>query len=119
MDVSSQFRAPAALLQGKETPGTHWIGAWVGLRIGQDMMVKIKISAPIGNRTAVLQPVATHYINRAAVHTMSVLKYDWLRRCFSRNGIIYLYINTINIVKLAVSYGKNRNFQYFFFSEVH
>jgi hypothetical protein len=30
MEVSGQLHAPAALPPGKEPPGTHWIGGWVG-----------------------------------------------------------------------------------------
>jgi len=34
MEVSGQLHAPAALLPRKESPGTHWIGGWVGPRAG-------------------------------------------------------------------------------------
>jgi hypothetical protein len=34
MEVSGQHRAPAALAPGKELPGTHWIGGWVGPTAG-------------------------------------------------------------------------------------
>jgi hypothetical protein len=30
------LHAPAALPAGKEPPGTHWIGGWVGPRAGLD-----------------------------------------------------------------------------------
>jgi hypothetical protein len=33
---------PAPLAPGKEPPGTHWIGAWVGLRAGLNAMEKRK-----------------------------------------------------------------------------
>jgi hypothetical protein len=42
--VSGQLHAPAALLPGK-TPGTHWIGGWVGPRAGLDAVVR-KIPSP-------------------------------------------------------------------------
>jgi hypothetical protein len=35
LEVSGQLHAPAALPPGK-TPGTHWIGGWVGHRVGLD-----------------------------------------------------------------------------------
>jgi len=27
-------------------PGTHWIGGWVGLRVGMDTVVRRKITSP-------------------------------------------------------------------------
>jgi hypothetical protein len=33
---------PAALLSGKDPPGTHWIGGWVGPRASLDDMEKRK-----------------------------------------------------------------------------
>jgi hypothetical protein len=44
MEVSGQLHAPATLLPGKEPPGTHWIGGWVGPRAGLDMVEKRKFS---------------------------------------------------------------------------
>jgi hypothetical protein len=34
MGVSGQHYAPAALYSRESTPGTHWIGGWLGLRTG-------------------------------------------------------------------------------------
>jgi hypothetical protein len=34
--MSGQLHAPAALLPGKQPPGTHWIGGWVGPRADLD-----------------------------------------------------------------------------------
>jgi hypothetical protein len=51
MEVSGQLHAPAALPPAKETPGTHWIGGWVGPRTVLDTVVKRKIPSPVGNRT--------------------------------------------------------------------
>jgi hypothetical protein len=42
MEVSGQLHAPAALLQDKQPPGTHWIEGWVGPRAGLDGMIKRK-----------------------------------------------------------------------------
>jgi hypothetical protein len=36
MTVSGQRHAPAALYSLEMTPGTHWIGGWVGFRAGVD-----------------------------------------------------------------------------------
>jgi len=40
MQASCQLHALAALLPGKELPGTHWIGGWVGSRAGLDAVAR-------------------------------------------------------------------------------
>jgi hypothetical protein len=35
MEVSGQLQAPATLPRGN-SPGTHWIGSWVGPKVGLD-----------------------------------------------------------------------------------
>jgi hypothetical protein len=37
MEVTGQLHALAALPTGKEPPGTHWIGGWVGPRAVLDV----------------------------------------------------------------------------------
>jgi hypothetical protein len=54
---------PGCFTPGEKSPGTpatHWIGGCVGPRAGLDAVVKRKwaISAPAGNRTPAVQPVA-------------------------------------------------------------
>jgi len=44
--VSSQLHAPTALPPKERTPGTHWIGGWVGPKTGLDTVVKRKIPSP-------------------------------------------------------------------------
>jgi len=46
MEVSGQLHAPAALLPGKKTPGTHRTGGWVNPRAVLDAMAKRKILSP-------------------------------------------------------------------------
>jgi hypothetical protein len=46
MEVNEQLHAPAALLSGERSLGTHWIGGWVGPRAGLDTVVKRKILSP-------------------------------------------------------------------------
>jgi hypothetical protein len=36
MEGSGQLHAMAAVPPGKELPGTHWIGDWVGSSVGLD-----------------------------------------------------------------------------------
>jgi hypothetical protein len=60
LEVSGQRHAPAALPPGKETPGTHWIGGWVGHRAVLDAMVKRKIPSSrreSNPKTPIFQPV--------------------------------------------------------------
>jgi hypothetical protein len=68
MKVSSQIHAPAALLPGIESLGTHWIGGWVGPTAVQDAVMKRKISSPrreSSPRTRIVQPVAQRYTDWA------------------------------------------------------
>jgi hypothetical protein len=60
MEVSGQLHAPAALPPGKEPPGTHWIGGWVGPGAVLDAVVKRKIPSPrreTNPRTPIVQLV--------------------------------------------------------------
>jgi hypothetical protein len=43
MGVSCQRHAPAALYHRERTPGTHWIGSWVGPSAGLDAEARRKI----------------------------------------------------------------------------
>ena len=43
MAVSGQFHASAALLQGKDPPGTHAVGSWMGPRSGLGVLEKRKL----------------------------------------------------------------------------
>jgi hypothetical protein len=43
MEVSGQLHAPAALLSGKQPPGTHIIGDGMGPRAGVNVMDKINL----------------------------------------------------------------------------
>jgi hypothetical protein len=51
MGVSGQRHAPAALYPGESTPGTSWIGAWVGLRAGLDTDATGKVLCLCQDRT--------------------------------------------------------------------
>jgi hypothetical protein len=50
---------PQMLYHREDTPGTHWIGVWVGPRDNLDKMVKRKYAliAPSRNCTPVIQPI--------------------------------------------------------------
>jgi hypothetical protein len=66
--------------QGK-SPGTHWIGGWVGPRAILDTVVKRKILSPhrkSNSRTSIIQPVANCYT-------------DWVITAVLRNKCLYIY----------------------------
>jgi hypothetical protein len=46
---------PERFTPRERTPGTHWIGGWVGPRAVLDTVVKRKIPSPAGNRTLELR----------------------------------------------------------------
>jgi len=58
VEVSDQLHAAAALVPGKEPPGTHLIGGWMGHKTGLDSVVKKKFPAPAENRIPTVQFVA-------------------------------------------------------------
>jgi hypothetical protein len=41
---------PCRFIPGERAPGTHWIGGWLGPRVGLDAEKRKKIIAPTGNR---------------------------------------------------------------------
>jgi hypothetical protein len=62
MGVSGQRHASAALSPGKRTPGTHWIGGWVGApEPVWTQRLEEKSSASVGDRTPIVQLVVRHY----------------------------------------------------------
>jgi hypothetical protein len=55
---------PGRFTPRERSPGTHWIGGWVGPRAVLDAVVKRKIPNPRGEsnpRTSIVQPVAQRY----------------------------------------------------------
>jgi hypothetical protein len=65
MGVSGQHHAPAALYpRGKDPRYPHWIGGWVGLRDSEPVWMQEleeNSSAPVGDRTPIVQPAVRHY----------------------------------------------------------
>jgi hypothetical protein len=62
MKVSAQLQASVALPPPEIAPGTNWIGGWVGLSVGLDVVDKIK-SCIARNRTQAVQPTDRLYID--------------------------------------------------------
>jgi hypothetical protein len=54
----------------RKTPGTHWIGGWVGPRTGMDV-VEEKHLAPAGNPTPTVQPLARRDATDTGVRRMA------------------------------------------------
>jgi hypothetical protein len=61
MKVSGELHTPAALPPGKQSPGTRWIGVWMGPRAGLDAVKYRDCIAPVESRTSAVQPVARLY----------------------------------------------------------
>jgi hypothetical protein len=65
MEVSGQLHTPAA--RGR-APDTHWIGGWVDLRIGLDMVSKRKIPSFCQDSNPdhpIVQPAVSRYTDCA------------------------------------------------------
>jgi hypothetical protein len=59
--LSGQHHAPAVLYPQEWTPGTHFIGGWVGPRAGLDTEDRKKSFAPARDQTPVVQSIVRHY----------------------------------------------------------
>jgi hypothetical protein len=58
----------------ERAPGTHWIGGWVGLRAGVDVVAKRKNSQPLpGLEPPIIQPVAQRYTTELLLVTKILL----------------------------------------------
>jgi len=66
--VSGQLYATAALPPREGTPGTNWIGGWVGPRAVTDAVVKV------GNRTPFVHPVAQRYTIKSSGRYLEITK---------------------------------------------
>jgi hypothetical protein len=86
--VSGQRHALAALYPRERTPGTHWIGGWVGLRAGVFTEAIEKSLASVRDRTLVVQSVVRHYTDCAApapsklcgLYIVGIVKYGIQRK---------------------------------------
>jgi hypothetical protein len=73
LDLGTRWRwvvsfTPRPLYRQGKTPGTHWIGGWVGPRAVPDAVVKRKIPSPSREskpRTPIFQLVARRYTDWA------------------------------------------------------
>jgi hypothetical protein len=55
---------PGRFTPRKRAPGTHWIGGWVGPKVGPDAVVKRKIPSPrreSNPKIPIVQPVSQRY----------------------------------------------------------
>jgi hypothetical protein len=61
---------------GEGTPGTRWIGGWVGLRAGLDTVEERKRTYPCGNRTPAR--LSTDWAIPAHKHFYNIIKFPWV-----------------------------------------
>jgi hypothetical protein len=59
--MNGQRHASAALYAQERTPGTHWIGGWVGLRTGLGTEDRVKIICLCWDRTPAVLYVGRYY----------------------------------------------------------
>jgi hypothetical protein len=88
MGVSGQRHAPAALCpRGKDPPGTHCTGGWVGPRAGADTEVRGKILLPLPE----IEPLSPGSPVRSQTDWLT----DWLTeqprlpKLFPRGGLLW------------------------------
>jgi hypothetical protein len=62
MQVSSQFHASAALPQW-QNPGTHWVGDWLGPRVGMDILERKKFLFLTGIKPGQFSPYDSRCTN--------------------------------------------------------
>jgi hypothetical protein len=55
LDLGTRWRSVISFTPGEIATSNHWIGGWVGPRVGQDAMEKENL-APTGNLTPVSSP---------------------------------------------------------------
>jgi hypothetical protein len=65
MESNGQLHAPATSSSGKEPPGTHWVGGWVGPRVGVHDVEKRKFLTPPGLELRLLgSPARSQSLNQ-------------------------------------------------------
>jgi hypothetical protein len=83
---------PGRFTPREKTPGTHWIGGWVGPRAVLDAVVKRKIPSPrreSNPRIPIVQPVALKRPWTLLLLLSLFFPYAFFRR---RNFFFYLWI---------------------------
>jgi hypothetical protein len=63
MGVSGQHHASATLYPGERTPGTHWLGSWVGPRAGLNAEARGKILCRGSNPGRPIRSQALYWLN--------------------------------------------------------
>jgi hypothetical protein len=76
MGVSFQRHAPTSLYTRGKVPRTHWIGGWVGLRVGLDTEGREKIICLCWDQIPFIQSVVRLYTDWASPATNEVYKSD-------------------------------------------
>jgi hypothetical protein len=127
MEVSGQLHTPATLPPGKEPPGTHWIGGWVGPRAVLDAVVKRKIPSPrreSNPRTPIVQPVTQSYTDWAITDLKSYSHSFVIYKPLAENAtdlstrVFLVKMNSVSLVIHRFIPGKKRQHTYSDFREV-
>jgi hypothetical protein len=95
----------------RKSPGTHWIGGWVGPRAVLDMVVKRKIPSPHwewNRRTLIVQPVAQRCTEKFNELILQEMSNYWVNHntvwCHCR-FIVFLWLITIVFSKNSAQVG--------------
>jgi hypothetical protein len=102
MEVSGQLHAPAHFTPRERTPGTHWIGDWVGTKAGLDAVMKRKIPSPCrDSNPPIIYPVAQRYTAELfrLLHNLGNLKHITVKFCFLNTSCqLQKLLGNLNII---------------------
>jgi hypothetical protein len=94
---------PRPLYPRERTSDTYWIGHWVDPRAVLDVVVKRKIPSPqreSNPRTPILQPVASHYTDRAMVNNNAVIS------AVSCYWLVLIFMTAVNVSTMKAKLNK-------------
>jgi hypothetical protein len=101
MELSGQLHARTALPPGKEPPGTHWIGGWVGPLVARDAVEKRKSCTP-GNRIRAV-PVPTELSRLHWTVGFNIFLENIKRRKAGQFYVSVSFIITLPLLSLCVT----------------
>jgi hypothetical protein len=96
---------PGRFIPRERTPGTHWIGSWVGPTAVLDTVVKRKIPSPrreSNPRSPIVQPVAQLYTDWAVTALTGILDDPKIRVSLGRSTTDLFGMTTLNAFCISV-----------------